>query len=300
MQASQSPQSITITGRSQTKMQESLDALRKEYPNVAYASIEMDLSSQKSVRAAAEQVLKSDKAMDILVNNAGVMLIPERQLSEDGIEMHFATNHIGHFLFTNLIVPKLSKSARIVNLSSSSPTQAGVRFTDINFDKVNSTLPEEEQPQYEPLKHWGVTEPEQKSYIPREAYNQSKVSNLLFSIGLNKHFQQRGITAFAVNPGVIQTELQRHMPPEMFAGLQNAVKNGLFKVKTQAAGAATTLVAATDPALGAPEAKDGKENYGVYLSDCQITTGALAKAESNEDAARLWELSERLVGQSFA
>jgi NAD(P)-dependent dehydrogenase (short-subunit alcohol dehydrogenase family) len=281
-------------------MHESLDALRKEFPDVGYASIEVDLSSQKSVRAAAEQVLKSDQTIDILVNNAGVMLIPERQLSEDGIEMHFATNHIGHFLFTNLIIPKLSKSARVVTLSSSSPTQAGVRFSDINFDKVNSTLPEEEQPQYDPLKHWGVTDPEQKSYIPREGYNQSKVGNLLFSIGLNKHYHQRGITAFAVNPGVIQTELQRHMPPEMLAGLQKAVKNGVFKVKTQATGAATTLVAATDPALGAPEAKDGKENYGVYLSDCQISTGALAKAESNENADRLWKLSERLIGQSFA
>ncbi|KIX95437.1 uncharacterized protein Z520_08954 [Fonsecaea multimorphosa CBS 102226] len=309
--ASQSPTHIIITGRSPTKLQESIEALQQEYPNVHYAGLKLDLSSQKSVREAAAELLAMEDipTIDILVNNAGVMLIPERTLSEDGIEMHFATNHVGHFLFTNLILPKLIKAAegkpkgitRVVNVSSSSPLSAGVRFSDINFDKVNKTLPEDEQPQYEALKHWGEKEPENKSYFPREGYNQSKVANLLFSIGFNaRYYDKYGLLSLAVNPGVIATELQRNFPPELTSALEQWAKSGALHIKTQGAGAATSLVAATDPGLSLPVSKDGKENFGAYLSDCQINDGANARAVSNKNADRLWILSEELVGESFS
>lgn len=299
--ASQSPKSITITGRSQNKIQESLQALREEFPAIHFSGVAMDLASQKSVRTAASEVLETADSIDILINNAGVMLIPERQLSDDGIEMHFATNHIGHFLFTNLILPKLSNPARVVNLSSSSPTQAGVRFSDPNFSSPNKTLPEDERPDYNALKQWGASDPGEMSYFPREAYNQSKVANLLFSIGLNEHFHaSHGILSFAVNPGVIMTDLQRHFTPEGLESIQKFVKSGAVTMKKPGAGAATTLIAAADPALGLPEASHGKENYGVYLTDCQISTGALAKAESSANAERLWKLSEDLVRQKSA
>lgn len=247
-------------------------------------------------------------AIDILVNNAGVMLILERTLSEDAIEMHFATNHIGHFLFTNLILPKLIKAAngkpkgvtRVINVSSSSPLSAGVRFSDINFDKVNKTLPKDEQPVYEALRSWGEHDPEDKSYFPREGYNQSKVANLLFSIGFNqRYYEQYGLLSLAINPGVITTELQRHFSVEATNALDKWAKSGAVHMKTQGAGASTSLVAAADPGLGLPISKDGKENYGAYLSDCQINPGANPRAESNENADRLWKLSENLVKEKF-
>ncbi|KIW31494.1 uncharacterized protein PV07_03138 [Cladophialophora immunda] len=308
--ASQSPSHIIITGRSPTKLQESIEALRKEYPSVQYVGLKLDLSNQKSVREAAAEVLamKDVPTIDILVNNAGVMLIPERTLSVDGIEMHFATNHVGHFLFTNLILPKLIKAAegrpkgatRVVNVTSSSPLSAGVRFSDINFERANKTLPDDEQPQYEALKNWGETDPENKSYFPREGYNQSKVANLLFSIGFNaRYYDKYGLLSLAVNPGVIATELQRHFSPETATALQAWAKSGAVHMKTQGAGAATSLVAATDPGLGLPVVKDGKENYGAYLSDCQINGGANARAVSKSNADRLWKLSEELVGEEF-
>ncbi|OAP54393.1 hypothetical protein AYL99_11494 [Fonsecaea erecta] len=308
--ASQSPAHIIITGRSPAKLQESIEALQKEYPNVHYVGLKLDLSSQKSVREAAAEVLamKDIPTIDILVNNAGVMLIPERTLSEDGIEMHFATNHVGHFLFTNLILPKLIKAAegkpkgvtRVVNVSSSSPTTAGVRFSDINFEKINKTLPEDEQPHYQALQYWGEKDPENGSYFPREGYNQSKVANLLFTIGFNaRYYDKYGLLSLAVNPGVVQTELQRHFSPEALTALQGFKEKGMVHLKTQGAGAATSLVAATDPGLGLPVSKDGKENYGAYLSDCQINTGAKAHAESNRNADRLWKLSEELVKEEF-
>lgn len=275
-----------------------------------YRALKVDLSSIKSVCKAAAEVLawQDIPAIDILVNSAGVMLVPERTLSEDGIEMHFATNHVGHFLFTNLIIAKLAKAAegkpkgttRVINVSSSSPTSAGVRFSDINFDKINKTLPEDEQPAYAALKGWGAVDPEEKSYFPREGYNQSKVANLLFSIGFNHRFYEKyGVLSMAINPGVIQTELARHTPPEVAAQIKAWAASGAVHMKTQGAGAATSLVAATDPKLGLPVSKDGMENYGAYLVDCQISDKANARAVSDANAERLWKLTEELVKDEF-
>jgi NAD(P)-dependent dehydrogenase (short-subunit alcohol dehydrogenase family) len=115
------------------------------------------------------------------------MNIPERTLSEDGIEMQFTTNHIGHFLSTSLIMPKLIRAAesspkgatRVIIVISLSPTVAGIRWSDINFEKINKELPEAEQPPYEMHGRWGTVNPEEKSYLPLEGYNQSKVANVL-------------------------------------------------------------------------------------------------------------------------
>jgi NAD(P)-dependent dehydrogenase (short-subunit alcohol dehydrogenase family) len=274
-------------------------------------ALKLDLSSQNSVRKAAAEVLEWDDVptIDLLINSAGVMLVPERTLSEDGIELHFATNHIGHFLFTSLIMSKLIRAAqdkpkgsvRVVNLSSSSPTGAGIRWHDINFDKVNKTLPLDEQPAYNALKAWGTADPEEQSYIPREGYNQSKVANALFSIALNnKLYDQYGVLSLAVNPGVIATELNRNSPPEVVAAIKSWGESGRIHIKSLNAGAATTLVAATDPQLGRPTSKDGKENYGAYLADCQISDQANPTSRSNSNADRLWALSEELVKQKFA
>lgn len=117
--------------------------------------------------------------INILVNNAAVMNIPDRTLSEDGIEIQFATNHIGHFLFTCLIMPKLLKAGegslkgatRVINVTSLSPALASMRWIDINFEKVNKDLPEAEQPPYDMHRLWGTISPEEKSYLPLEGYN---------------------------------------------------------------------------------------------------------------------------------
>ena len=247
-------------------------------------------------------------AVDIIVNNAGIMLIPERTLSGDGVEIHFATNHLGHFLLTNLIMPKLIKAAktnpkgatRIVNVSSGSPSMATMRWSDLNFDKINKDLPPNEQPKYHFHRMWGTKDPENKSYIPLEAYNQSKVANVLFGIGAsNRLYEKYGILALAVHPGVIKTELARVATPEALEAIKKMANDGVFTYKTLGAGAATSLVAALDPKLGPGETKNGKENYGAFLGDCQISDMALPGAVSNTEAEKLWVLSEELVKQTF-
>lgn len=237
------------------------------------------------------------------------MNLPERQLSEEGIEMHFATNHIGHFLFTSLIMPKFLKAAegsqkgatRIVNVTSLSPTVSPMRWSDINFNKVNKDLPQAEQPPYQMHKMFGVHDSADKSYVPIEGYSQSKVANVLFGVALNNRlYEKYGVLSLSCHPGVIRTELSRYAPPETVEAIQEMFKTGRVQLKTLGAGSSTSLVAATDPRLGFPETKEGRENYGAFMIDCQISDKALPAASSSVEAEKLWKLSEELVKEKFA
>ena len=310
--ASQSPALLIIAGRTPSKVQECIDALKKEYPNTGYRALQLDLSSQKAVRTAAAELLSWTDVpkLDIIVNNAAVMVIPERTLTEDGIELQFGTNHIGHFLFTNLIMPKILAAAasnpkgatRVVNVSSFSPTWSTMRWSDLNQYKINKTLPSDEQPPYNVHRDWGVKDPENASYLPLEGYNQSKVANVLFSVALNNRlYDQHGILSFALHPGVIKTELVRYAEGAIKAVIDGVEDNKDFFFKSLGQGSSTTLVAALDPKLTKPEGGlvEGKENHGVYLIDCQVSGMAKKGAVGSGEAERLWGLSEGLVGEKF-
>ncbi|KAL1876133.1 hypothetical protein Plec18167_005396 [Paecilomyces lecythidis] len=308
--ASQAPAHLIVTGRTPSKLKESIDALKVQFPDVDYRSLHIDLSSQNSVRSASAELLSwtDIPTVDFLVNSAGVSLFPERTLSVDGIEITFATNHIGHFLFTNLIMPKIIKAAeknpkgstRIINVSSGSPMFARMRWSDMNFEKKSKDLPEEERPLPAIHKIWGVENTQDMAYIPLEAYNVSKVANVLFSIDLNKRlYEKHGILSLAVHPGVIATELGRNAAPEITTRIQTMKEEGLYTLKSAGAGASTSLVAALDPELGVGETRNGKENYGVFLADCQINEQAQPLAVSSREAEKLWDLSQDLVKQSF-
>ncbi|KAI1453988.1 putative short-chain dehydrogenase [Annulohypoxylon moriforme] len=309
--ASQSPAHLILAGRTPAKLQETINALKSEYPDVDYRALKLDLSAQRAVRAAAAEVLSwSDvPTVDIVVNSAAVMNLPERTINEDGLEMQFGTNYIGHFLFSCLIMPKLIKAAqsnpkgstRIVNVVSLSPSMARMRWSDINQAKRNKDLPEDEQPDYARHKQWGEVNPEEKSYLPLEGYNQSKVALVLFSIALCKRlYEKYGILSVAPHPGIINTELSRDAPEYVLEAIYNMEKQGFFKRKTLGQGSATSLVSALDPKLGMPEDKDGRENYGAFLVDCQISNLALPSSTSSEGAERLWNMSEELVKEKFS
>jgi NAD(P)-dependent dehydrogenase (short-subunit alcohol dehydrogenase family) len=231
------------------------------------------------------------------------MNVPERTVSEDGIEMQFATNHIGHFLFTNLILSKMIASAsgsakgttRIVNVSSRGVRFSPVRFSDLNFTKPFEQLPESERPDLAVMKASFFEIDVTGAYHGMIAYGQSKSANVLFSLSLTERlYEQHGILSFGLHPGVIITELGRHSDPATMEAVLDRYRSMGMVFKTLGQGAATTLVAALDPNL-APATKDGK---GIYMEDCQVAETA-SWATDPVAAQRLWTVSEELVGEKF-
>lgn len=270
---------ITLAVRDLAKGEAAAARIREATGNPSIDVAQVELSVPASVRAFAATWLAGHGPLNLLVNNAGVMACPLMRTAE-GWEMQFATNHLGHFLLTNLLAPALKAGApgRIVNLSS-----AGHRFSDVDFD----------DPHYNdrPYEKWA-------------AYGQSKTANVLFSVELTKRLAAYGITANAVHPGGIQTELGRHLTDAdreaLMARVKAAGSPGGFKFKTIPAGAATSVWAATAPEL------EGRG--GLYLEDCHVgelksdpaaSSGYFAYATDPERAARLWALSEKTLGQDF-
>jgi len=234
--------------------------------------VELHLDSLPSVRACAAGWLASHGVLNLLINNAGVMACPLERIG-DGWERQFATNHLGHFLLTMLLLPALRDGApaRIVNLSSGAHRFGGVNFDDIHF--------------------------REREYNKFAAYGQSKTANVLFAVELGRRLAGSGVTINAVHPGVIMTELGRHLTPEDLAGFPGATSVADMKFKSFEAGAATSVWAATAPEL------EGRS--GLYLEDCHVAGPATADgvqvgysswAMDPAAAARLFTLSEQLVG----
>ena len=146
----------------------------------------LDLSSLQSVREFSERTLEEDSRIDILINNAGVM-IPPYSTTEDGFELQFGVNHLGHFLLTNLLLERIKKApaGRIITVSSRAHSGG-----KINFDDLQS----------------------KQSYSRTGAYAQSKLANILFTQSLAKRLRGTNTTAYSLHPGSVITDLQRHVP----------------------------------------------------------------------------------------
>lgn len=163
--------------------------------------------SQDSVRAAAAEVGQLTDRLDLVINNAGFMT-QQRQWTKEGIEGQFGANHIGHFLFTNLLMPQLLASAasnapgstRVVNLTSLGHRLSPMRFSDYNLEKLgNEGLPEEEMHANPlPPMFQQSTEDGYNGYV---AYGQAKTANILYSVGLNERVGKKGVLSYAVHPG---------------------------------------------------------------------------------------------------
>ncbi|MET4704674.1 SDR family NAD(P)-dependent oxidoreductase [Frigoribacterium sp. UYMn621] len=236
----------------------------------------LDLADLDSVRAFAEDFLSTDRSLDILIDNAAIMASPEMRVGP-GWESQFATNHLGHYVLANLLWPALKRDggARVIALSSTGHKLSGIRFDDPQFET---------------------------GYDKWQAYGQAKTADSLFAIQLDTLGAPFGVRAFAVHPGGIMTELQRHLPrEEMIASgwmTEDGTVNDRFKTPEQ--GAATSVWAATSPQL------DGRG--GLYLEDCDIAEptvagtpearvrGVDAHAIDPADAERLWALSAELTG----
>lgn len=203
--AAQKPATLIVTYRSRAKVEDVLAELQTISPETKVIGLALDLSDLDSIRAAADELNQSITHLDILINNAGVMSVQDRELTKFGIEMQFGTNHIGHFLFTNLILPKVlaaaernpPESTRIVNITGGWHQFGPVRFDDVNWE--GKPIPADQEPNKAVLAHFGAKT--EGDYLPEAAYAQSKTANILFSVALNRRLNGRGIVSYAVNPG---------------------------------------------------------------------------------------------------
>ncbi|AEO68559.1 717e08bc-3d8f-40cf-91fd-5198c6e3a931 [Thermothielavioides terrestris] len=287
--ASQKPGLLILASRNRSRVQEVAAEIEEKYPGTRVEIVILDLGSQKSIRQAAADVAALTDKLDILINNAATC-VTTRQATPEGIEQQFGTNHIGPFLFTNLLLPLLRKAAetsppgatRVVSLTSAGHRLSPIRFSDYNFE--GKPVPPEED-HFKPLPGaFAKCTPD--GYNGIVTYAHSKTANILFTLSLQQELPKLGIAAYAVHPGTIETDLSRHQDEELASQFY---KVGLFW-KTPDGGSATTLVAALDPALN--------DVKGLYLSDCQIAEPS-AHANDPVAAKRLWKLSEDLVGEKF-
>lgn len=267
---------VTLTARDMARGEAVASDIRNSTGNDNIDVMSLELGSLDSVRQFADAYLKKYDSLNLLINNAGVMACPEGKTS-DGFEMQFGTNHVGHFLLANLLAPALINGApaRVVALSSRAHHMSPFDFEDPHF--------------------------ESRDYNKWVSYGQSKTANVLFAVALDKRLADKGVRAYSVHPGVIETELSRHMDEEDRALIgARSEQVGNWFVKTVPQGAATSVLAATAPEL------EGKG--GVYLEDCQVAEledesmafGVRSYALDPDAAERLWALSEQLVGQNFS
>lgn len=176
----------------------------QQYPGTRVEIVLLDLGSQRSIRQAASEVAALTDALDILINNAGVV-VTSRQATPEGIEQQFGTNHIGPFLFTNLLLPLLQKAAqgnpggatRIVTLSSAGHRLSPIRFSDYNFEP-KPVPPEEDHVKPLPGAFGKCTA---DGYNGIVTYAQSKTANILFTLYLQQHLSKYGIAAYSLHPG---------------------------------------------------------------------------------------------------
>jgi NAD(P)-dependent dehydrogenase (short-subunit alcohol dehydrogenase family) len=274
-----SPAHLILLARAQSRVDPVITRIKNINPSVKVTFVPVSLDDFDSVRQAAATITSQVDKIDILINNAAVMALKDFSTNKDGIETQFATNHLGHFVFTKHLLPKIlaaGPGARIVNLTSLGHKISPFRFDDYNFSNG-------------------------AAYDGWSAYGQTKTANILFSVALAKKLHDKGVCSYAVHPGnIFGTNLASHLEDfqaEVADILAVAQRNTgrelpatLDPPKSVEQGVTTTLVAALDPRI------EGQS--GSYLADAQIEP-AYEYATDEGNAERLWKLSEELVGEKF-
>ncbi|GMH26435.1 hypothetical protein Nepgr_028278 [Nepenthes gracilis] len=262
---------VIIAARNMEAANKSKELILKEIESARVDVLKLDLSSIKSVTEFVDDFNALNLPLNILINNAGVMFCPF-ELSQDGIEIQFATNHLGHFLLTNLLLEKMKNTAkatgiegRIVNLSSiahSLSYEGGIRFDNLN---------------------------DETGYSDKRAYGQSKLANILHAKELSRRLKEEGanITVNSVHPGLIMTNLFKHS----FLLFRIVKFFTMLMWKNVPQGAATTCYVALSPCL--------RGETGKYYLDCnEMPPSQLARDEAL--AKKLWDFSNKLINSVSA
>ncbi|XP_073703360.1 retinol dehydrogenase 12 [Garra rufa] len=253
---------VVMACRDLTRAENTAEHIRRSTGNGNVVIRHLDLASLYSVQEFAKEFIATEERLDILINNAGVMMCP-KEITEDGFETQLAVNHLGHFLLTNLLLGMLKRSSpsRVVNVSSVAHVGGKIDFDDLFFDK--------------------------RPYSPLLSYKQSKLANVLFSRELARRIKGTGVSSFCLHPGVIRTELDRHVV--LWYPMLKTILSlpCLLLMKTPWEGAQTSIYCAITEGL--------ERKSGCYFSDCAEKDPS-PEGKDDEVARRLWEESAQLVG----
>jgi NAD(P)-dependent dehydrogenase (short-subunit alcohol dehydrogenase family) len=254
---------VLITSRSEDKARNAVEEIKKASGSERVEFIRIDLGSQESVRSTAEEIKTRFPKIDVLINNAGCYL-SDLQLSPEGIELQFATNHLGHFLLTNLLMDNLKASGtgRIIHLASiAHKSTRKLDLEDLNFKN--------------------------DEYGGWKSYSRSKFCNILFTKELARRLEGTGLTANAVHPGGVRTEIAEKDANWYTKLGWVAMKPFMITVEQ---GAATSILLASSPKV---EGITGQ--YWVRSKQ----EWSNRPSQDPELAKKLWLKSEELVGQKF-
>jgi NAD(P)-dependent dehydrogenase (short-subunit alcohol dehydrogenase family) len=267
---------VTMAVRDVARGEKVARAIIDAYPEAEVSVSSLDLMSLASVREFASGYVKGHKRLDILINNAGIMGLPQREVTADGFEAQFGTNHLGHFALTGLLMPLIAKTkgARVVTVSSNLHKTGRMNFDDLMGEK---------------------------SYKPWAAYGQSKLANLLFTSELQRRLTKAKVDAIATaaHPGWSNTSLMKSGPmkgrSKFMLDLGQWVTDRMAQPGTM--GALNELYAATAPDVRGNDyfGPDGKSEQKGYPR--KVDRSTFAKNEA--DAKRLWDVSEKLTGVSY-
>lgn len=246
---------VVMASRSAERSLPVLEDIRRKHPGADLKFLALDLASLRAVEEAAERFLATGRPLDVLINNAGIAATPG--VTQEGLEVTFGTNHLGPFLFTSLLLPRLqeAKRARIVNVAS----RAHARVRDID---------------------WAMLERPTRSVPERlRMYGVSKLMNVLHAAELARRLAGTGVTTYALHPGVVASDIWREAPWP----LRPVMK--LFMISNEE-GARTSLYCATAPEL---------ENVSGRYYDVSRERAPSRLARDAALARELWERSEAMV-----
>lgn len=265
---------VTLACRNRQRGAEALAEIRRTMADAAIEMRQLDVANLSSVREFAEGYVADHPRLDILVNNAGVMATPF-QLTPDGFELQFATNYLGHFALTGLLLPALTarRGARVVSL-----TTFGVNYWGkIDFDNLQG----------------------ERKYSKSAAYTQAKMANLVFAKELSRRFSGQGLIGVAAHPGYAATDVL-YVGPRM---ANNRIQELWYRfttalvAKPTAQGAWPSLYAACAPGVepGASYAPQGPVQIRGKVGKVKTPS----QADELDLGRRLWEVSEKLTGVSY-
>lgn len=259
---------VIMAVRNPAKGASARDAILAAVPNARLELGALDLADLDSVKDFATSIVSSGRGIDVLINNAGIMM-PPRQLTKQGFELQFGTNHLAHFALTLRLLPALEgrSDARVVTMSSGLHKSGHIHFDDLGAVKT---------------------------YSRTGAYSQSKIANVYFALELDRRLRARNlpIKSLLAHPGYAATNLQSAGPNGPLAWLLKVAN--LFVAQTAERGALPELYAATAPGVegGQFYGPDGRNEMSGYPTLVQ----PVERAKDPDIARRLWEVSEEMTG----